>query len=93
MRYILMYFDSVDRPSLQRLKDRFEVEVYRLHGPDFQDEIEMALLNNLEAPLKLVYVGGEEAKHFDGQYGGVWIPDGPNVEEDLCRFWGLPFAH
>jgi hypothetical protein len=74
---------------LERLKDRLDVEVYRLNGPDFEHEIEMALLNNLETPLKLAFVGGEEAKQFDGQYSGVWIPDGPNVEEDLCRFWRL----
>ena len=89
MRYILMYFDSVDRQSLERLKDRRNVEVYRLDGPDFEDQIELALLNDLILPLKLAYVGGETARQFDGQYGGVWVPDGPTVEEDLCRFWGL----
>ena len=81
-----LYYDSVDRQSLKRLKDRLDVEVYRLNGPDFEHEIEMAFLNNLETPLKLAFVGGEEAKQFDGQYSGVLIPDGPNVEEDLCRF-------
>ena len=90
MRYILMYFDSVDRASLERMKAWPGVEEYRLHpGPDLEHQIEMALLNNLETPLKLAFVGGEEAKQFDGQYSGVWIPDGPNVEEDLCRFWRL----
>jgi hypothetical protein len=34
-------------------------------------------------------VGGDEAKQFGGKYGGVWIPDGPNVEADLLRLWGL----
>jgi hypothetical protein len=74
------------------LKDRSDVEVYRLKGPDFEHEIEMALLNNLETPLKLVYLGGEEAKLFDGQYGGVWIAESANVERDLLRFWGLAFG-
>jgi hypothetical protein len=91
MRYILMYFGLVDRPSFERLKDCPNVELYGLNGPDFENEIEMALLNNLETPVKLAFVsGGEEAKRFDGQYGGVWIPDGPNVEADLLRLWGLP---
>ena len=63
-----LYYDSVDRQSLKRLKDRLDVEVYRLNGPDFEHEIEMAFLNNLETPLKLAFVGGEEAKQFDGQY-------------------------
>jgi hypothetical protein len=89
MRYILMHFGSVDRPSFGRLKDRPDVEVYRLHGPDFENEIEMALLNDLDLPLKLAFVGGDEVKQFDGQYSGVWIPDGPNLEADLLRFWGL----
>ena len=88
MRHIVMYFGSVDRPSLKRFKDRLNVEVYRLDGPDLEDQIELALYD-LETPLKLAYVGGEEAKQFDGQYGGVWIPDGPNVEAGLLRSWGL----
>src|ERR1017187_3813856 len=87
MRYIVLYFGSVDRPDLERLKDRLNVEVYRLDGPDLEDQIELALLNDLEAPLKLAYVGGEEAKQFDGQYSGVWVPDGPDVEADLQRLW------
>lgn len=85
-----MYFDSVDRPSLERLKDLPDVEVYRLDGPDLEDQIEMALLNDLITPLALAFVGGVEAKPFDGQYGGVWMPDGNKVEGELLRFWGLP---
>ena len=92
MRYIAMYFGSVDRPALDRLKDRLDVEVYRLEGPDFEHEIEMGLLDNLETPLKLAFVGGEEAKLFDGRYGGVWIADSATIETDLLRLWGLPFG-
>jgi hypothetical protein len=92
IRHIAMYFGSVDQPFWERLKDRPDVEVYRLRGPDLEHEIEMALLNNLETPLKLAYVGGEEAKQFDGQYSGVWIAESANVERDLRRFWGLPFG-
>ena len=90
MRYVLIYIGSVERPSLERMRAWPDVEVYRLHpGPDLEDQIDLALLNNLETPLKLVYVGGDEAKKLDGEYSGVWIQDGPNVEGDLLRLWGL----
>jgi hypothetical protein len=90
MRFILIYIASGDRPELDSMRDRPDVEVYRLHpGPDLEDQIELALLNNLETPLKLVYVGGDEAKKLDGEYSGVWLPDRPNVEGDLLRFWDL----
>jgi hypothetical protein len=59
-------------------------------GPDLEHQIEMALLNDLETPLKMVYVGGDESKQFDGRYGGVWIAETANVEDDIFRFWGLP---
>jgi hypothetical protein len=49
----------------------------------------MALLNNLETPLQLAFVGGDQAKTFAKGYGGTWIEDGPTIEEDLKRFWGL----
>jgi hypothetical protein len=50
----------------------------------------MALLNDLVTPLKLAFVGGDDAKQLDGQYGGVWIADSPTVEQDLEGLWGLP---
>ena len=94
MRYIAMYFGSVDRRDLERLKDRPDVEVYRLQpGLDLEDQIELAFLNDLIRPLKLAFVGGERAKEFDGHYGGVWIADSATVEKDLLRFWGLPLGH
>jgi hypothetical protein len=78
MRYILMYFGSVDRPSWERLKDRPDVEVYRLDGPDFEDQVDMALLNDLILPLKLAFVGGET--HLAGP--GVRVrPARPKLEE------------
>jgi hypothetical protein len=90
MRYILMYFASGDRPELDSMRDRPDVEVYRLRpGPDLEDQIDMALLNDLITPLKLAFVGGDEAKTFANEYGGVWIPDGPTVEADVRRFWDL----
>jgi hypothetical protein len=90
MRYIAIYFGPNIHPSLERMKDRPDVEIYRVDGPDFEDQIEMALLNDLVTPLKLAFVGGEDAKEFDGQYEGLWIEDRPNVEADLLRYWHLP---
>ena len=89
MRYILMYFGSVDRPSLERLKDRPDVEVYRLDGPDFEDQVDMALLNDLILPLKLAFVGGKTAKRLATAYYGTWIEDTASVSEDLLAFWGI----
>src|ERR1017187_4404826 len=79
MRYILMYFGSVDRPSLERLKD----------GPDFEDQVDMALLNDLILPLKLAFVGGKTAKRLATAYYGTWIEDTPSAIEDLLAFWGF----
>jgi hypothetical protein len=62
------------------------VEVYLVAS---QDDIDMALLTNLETPCKLAFVGGDQARTFAKGYGGVWIQDSPNVEADLRRFWGL----
>ena len=89
MRYILMYSGSVDRPSLERLKDRPDVEVHRLDGPDFEDQVDMALLNDLIRPLKLAFVGGDLAKRLATAYDGTWIEDTPSAIEDLLVFWGF----
>jgi hypothetical protein len=88
MRHIAMYFGSVGRPLLERLKDRPDVEVYRLNGPDFEDQIEMALLNDLIIPCKLPFVGGDLAKRLATAYYGTWIEDTPSAIEDLLAFWG-----
>jgi len=61
-----------------------DIEIYNIAN-DY--EIDMALLTNLETPLKLAFVGGDQARTFAKGYGGVWIEDGPNVEADLLRFW------
>ena len=89
MRHIAMYFGSIDRPDLERLKDRPDVEVYRLDGPDIEDQIDMALLNDLVTPLKLAFVGGDLAKRLATAYYGTWIEDTPSVHEDLLAFWDL----
>jgi len=62
------------------------VEVYHVSS---EDDIDMALLNDLVVPCKLAFVGGDRAKAFADQYGGVWIQGGPDLEADLIRFWGL----
>ena len=61
------------------------VEVYHVAT---QDDIDIALLSNMETPCKLAFVGGDQAKTFAKSYGGTWIEDGPTVETDLLRFWG-----
>ena len=89
MRYILMYFGSVDRPSLERLQDRRDVEVYRVDGPDIELQVDMALLNDMIRPLKLAFVGGDLAKRLATAYDGTWIEDTPSAIEDLLAFWGF----
>lgn len=37
----------------------------------------MALLNDLQMPLKLVFLGGDDARHFAELYHGEWIEDDP----------------
>ena len=64
-------------------------EVYHVAS---QDDIDMALLTNLETPCKLAFVGGDQARTFAKGYGGVWIADGPNVEADLLRFWEIAIS-
>jgi hypothetical protein len=65
---------------------RPDVEVYHVAN---EDDIDMALLNDLVVPCKLAFVGGDRAKAFADQYGGTWIQDGPDLEADLQRVWGL----
>jgi len=48
----------------------------------------MALLNDFVTPLKLAFVGGEEARHFAELYHGTWIEDGPTAVSDVLRYWG-----
>src|ERR1035437_4842257 len=61
------------------------VEVYHVAT---EDDIDMALLTDMETPCKFAFVG-RDAKRLAGPYGGVWISDCPHLEGDLLRFWGL----
>jgi hypothetical protein len=63
------------------------VEVYHVGS---EDDIDMALLNDLETPLKLAFMGGNAARILAKEYGGVSIADGPSAEVDLLRLWDLP---
>ncbi len=66
------------------LVERPGVEVYHVAC---EDDIDMALLEDLHSPLNLAFVGGDLAKLLAEAYGGIWIMDSPTVEEDLLRFW------
>lgn len=68
---------------------RSGVEVYHVAS---QDDIDMTLLTDLVVPCKLAFVGGDRAKAFADQYGGVWIADGPDAEGELLRFWGIAIS-
>ena len=80
-----MLVDTDIQPSAA-VTARPGVEVYHVAN---EDDVEMALLNNLETPLKLAFVGGDAARTFAKEYGGVWIADGPDAEGDLLRWWDL----
>jgi hypothetical protein len=49
----------------------------------------MALLDDLETPCELVFVGGDPAKRLAQTYHGQWIQNTPTLEDDLRRFWDL----
>lgn len=83
IRNIAMLVDTDIRLSAA-LVERPGVEVYHVAS---EDDIDMALLNDLHSPLKLAFVGGDLAKLLSEAYGDIWIADSPTVEEDLLRFW------
>jgi hypothetical protein len=75
--------------SLKGLENRSDVEVYYVDDPDIEHQIDMALLNDLETPCKLAFVGGDLAKRFATAYYGTWIENTPSVSEDLLAIWGF----
>jgi hypothetical protein len=85
-----MYVGSVDRPSLEQLENRSDVEVYYVDGPDIELQVDMELLNDMIRPLKLAFVGGDLAKRLATAYDGTWIEDTPSAIEDLLAFWNTP---
>jgi hypothetical protein len=66
------------------------VEVYRIDGPDAENQIDRALLNDLACPLNLAFGGGEDAGRFAGMYRGIWIEAAPGTVAKIQRVWGAP---
>jgi hypothetical protein len=87
-RYIAIFVES-SNVTPERLKVHPNVELYFVEGPDAENEIDMALLNDLVCPIELAFVGGAAAKAFAASYGSTWIENTPTVENDLLRFWGI----
>jgi hypothetical protein len=52
-----------------------------------QEQIDMALLEDLHCQRTIVFVGGEQARREAEAYGVKWIKNSPTVNEDLIRFW------
>jgi hypothetical protein len=74
---------------LEKLKGCPGVEVYRIDGPDAENQVEMALLNDLVTPLKLACVGSEDGRRFAEMYNGTWVEEGPSAVADVLRHWGI----
>jgi hypothetical protein len=94
-RYIAILVGTESDIVTERLKVRPDVEVYRIDGPNPEHqthEIEMALLNDLVIPIRLCFVGGEDARHYAEMYRGTWIKDGPSAVGDILRCWSISGA-
>jgi len=74
-------------PIQESVKDHPGVELYVIDGADAEHQIDLALLNDLHCPIKLAFVGGDQAEHFATLYHGTWFRLTPTVEEKLIRFW------
>ena len=86
IRHIVLILGSSSEISDESLSAYPGIEVYRIDGPDAENQIEMALLNDLVTPIQLAFVGGEDARRFAELYNGTWIEDGSAAEEELRRF-------
>ena len=73
---------------LKGLENLPGVEIYVVDGPDIENQVDMALLNDLISPCKLAFVGGDLAKRLATAYYATWIEDTESVNEDLLAFWG-----
>jgi hypothetical protein len=63
------------------------IEVYHANGPETEDQIDIALLNDLVMPLKLVFVGDEGVRLFAEEYHADWIQCSPTAVDDILRTW------
>jgi hypothetical protein len=91
IRYIVIYFDAHHLDS-EKLKNRPGAEIYCVKPASLNsyNEIDMALLNDLHCPVRLVFVGGELAKEAAEKYWSTWIPNTPTATEDVLSFWDAP---
>ena len=78
---------SVSNLDLVVLKAQPGVDLYHAAGADVQDQIDMALLDQLHCQRTVVFVGGEVAKREAKAYGVKWIEDTPAVNDALLQFW------
>lgn len=91
-RYVAILLDVEADIYTEPLQVHPGAEVYRIDGPDLENQIDMALLNDLVVPLKLAFVVGEIAKHYAEVYHGTWIEDGPNATARIVQFWASSTA-
>jgi len=91
IRYIVIYFEP-HYLDLDRLNHHHGAEIYCVKPAslDRYNEIDMALLNDLHCPVKVVFVGGDLAEAAAEKYWATWIPNTPTATEDVLRFWDAP---
>lgn len=89
-RYIAIIVGTATSIDPERLRSDSGVEVYQVDGPDAEHNIDMALLNDLVRPVKLVFVGGEDARFYAELYHAFWTEDGPNAVAEVLRCWDMP---
>lgn len=89
-RYIVFTFRRTSIDS-ERLRQHPGVEMYTVSesAGDVEEQIDMALLNDLHCPVVIVFVGGEVAKALAERYHVAWTDDGEDVNEAVLRLWGL----
>ncbi len=65
------------------------LEVYHADGPETEDQIDMALLNDLVRPIKLVFVGDDGVRLRAERYHADWIRCSPAAVCDILRIWQM----
>lgn len=89
MRKILIYFGDFGDSIPVKILLFPNLEMYHLEPDDnLEDQIEMALLNDLVTPLVLVIAGGgETGKRLAEAYHGTFVVDPATLTPDL---WDAP---
>src|ERR1035437_3563697 len=86
-RFVIFHFGS-SQLKTEKLNELPGIELYLISGPDAEHQIDMALLNDLHCPVKVVFVGGLLAKGLALTYGARWLSDNTaNVDDELLQFW------